>query len=145
MVARPVSILCVDDSALVGRALERWFHRFSDFRWLGWLPGPESVEETCTRLNPDVVLMDLDMPGEDAVAVVNRLAHRVPPVRVAMLSGHLRPKDIRRSLAAGAAGYLSKDQPAGEIAAEVMQVAEGKMVLSPDAEAALQNPSEEGA
>jgi DNA-binding NarL/FixJ family response regulator len=134
-----VSILCVDDNAQVGASLERWFRRLSDFQWVGFVPGVETVEEVVDRVKPDIVLMDLDMPGEDSVAVVARLTARTPPVRVAMLSAHLRPDDIRRSMRAGAAGYLSKDQSPDKIAAEVMRVAEGAVVLSPDAEAALRD------
>jgi DNA-binding NarL/FixJ family response regulator len=139
MSAHVVSILCVDDNVQVGASLERWFRRLSDFRWAGFVHGVETVEEVVDRVKPDIVLMDLDMPGEDSVNVVARLTARTPPVRVAMLSAHLRPDDIRRSMQAGAAGYISKDQSPDAIAAEVMRVAAGAVVLSPEAEAALRD------
>jgi DNA-binding NarL/FixJ family response regulator len=139
MSSRVVSILCVDDNLQVGQSLERWFRRLSDFRWLGWVSATAQVEEMVDRLKPDITLMDLDMPGEDPVAVVARLASRQPPMRVVMLSAHLKPHDIERSLKAGAVGYLSKHQGPDAIAAEVMRIADGAVVLSPAAESALRD------
>jgi DNA-binding NarL/FixJ family response regulator len=134
---KPISILCVDDNPLVGDSLARWFARITDFRFAGYVQDGRKVEQVVHQLHPDVVLMDLDMPGIDTVALVARLAASKPTIHVAMLSAHADPGDIRRCLDAGACGYLCKDENPVAVAVAVHEIAEGKRVLSPVAQAAL--------
>ena len=134
---KPLSVLCVDDNASVAPALERWFRRLSDFEWLGSLRSADELQATVDRLNPDVVLLDLDMPGADPVVALKQVRAEHKSVRIVMLSAHLRPEDIDRCLTAGAAGYLSKNATPADIAAAVKTIASGKRVLSPEAEESL--------
>jgi len=137
MASRVVSILYVDDNFEAGAALERWFRRLSDFRWLGWVSSTAEVEAAVAWRKPDVLIMDLSMPGEDPLAVVARLKRDYPALRIVMLSAFVNPRQVQRALDAGAIGYMTKTQNVAEIAAEVRLVAEGRSVFSPEAAAAL--------
>jgi DNA-binding NarL/FixJ family response regulator len=117
--------------------MARWFARSAGFRFLGYVDHAEHAEEIISRLCPNVVLLDLDMPGIDALAMVARLAASRPTIYIAIVSGHANPEVVRRCLDAGACGYLSKDEGPADIAAAAHQIALGKRVLSLQAKEAL--------
>jgi len=125
-----VGVLCVDDNSEVCKSLQRWFEQLSAFRWLGSWTSTAGVEEAVARLEPDVVLLDYDMPGSDPLGLITRLKQRFPSVRVAILTGHLRPDYIENAIGAGAVGYISKSDNPVVIAAAVQGIAEGKILLS---------------
>jgi DNA-binding NarL/FixJ family response regulator len=127
----------VDDNREVGTSLERWFTLSKDFRWAGWLPGPQGLDELLVEKGPDVALIDWDLPGVDTGALLTRVTAKYGDVAFAVLSAHLDPAMIRAALAAGACGYLSKGQAPVDLAVEVRMLAEGKRVLSPQVRAAL--------
>lgn len=77
------------------------------------------------------------MPGIDTVALIRHLEAAQPGVRIAMFSGHCRAEDIERTLSAGAAGYICKDEPTDVIIDMVVQTAAGGCALSPLAERAF--------
>jgi DNA-binding NarL/FixJ family response regulator len=117
--------------------MARWFARTTGFRFLGCVDQAEHAEEIILELRPNVVLLDIDMPGVDTLAMVARLAAAKPTIYIAMLSGQANPEVVRRCLDAGACGYLSKDEGPADIAAAAHQIARGKRVLSLQAQEAL--------
>lgn len=80
--------------------------------------------------SPDVVVLDLHMPGPSADEVIRRLTGGTPAYRVMVLSMSARQSDVRSALVAGAGGYLLKDAPGDEIAAGVRAVAAGESVFA---------------
>lgn len=133
----PIGLVVVDDNREVGTSLERWFKLSKDFRWAGWLPGPDGLDALIVEKSPDVALIDWDLPGVDTGALLSRITAKYSGVIFAVLSAHLEPTMIRAALRAGAYGYLSKGQAPVELAVEVRMLAEGKRVLSPQVLAAL--------
>jgi two-component system nitrate/nitrite response regulator NarL len=133
----PVRILSVDDNEMMGEALTRWARRREDITVVGALQSGEGVVEAAEREQPDVVLMDYDMPGTDTLGLIHDLTHAKPPLCVLMLSGHAHGPEIMRCLEEGASGYVSKDNDFEYIAAAITRAAGGEMVLCPDAAAAL--------
>lgn len=127
----PVRILFVDDNVLAAKALERWFAGAPGLQFAGWAGNASDAVDMVVTHSPGVVLLDLEMPGMDTLALIPRLAAACPTTRIVMLSGYLRPGDIGRALDAGAAGYIGKDEPTSVIASLVRRVAEGECVLSP--------------
>src|SRR5690349_15931208 len=83
------------------------------------------------RLRPDVVLMDLRMPGMDGVRAINSLRERGLPSRVLVLTTYDTDSDVRPAIEAGATGYLLKDAPREELLRAVRAAARGESVLSP--------------
>ena len=136
--ALPITLLIVDDNQELGAALGRWFMLSEDFRWAGWLPGPDGIDAAILRASPRLVLIDWELPGVDTQALLSRLAEAHPRVTFAVLSGHIEADAIRAVLKAGASGYLSKESSPAELPAEARLLAEGKIILSPDAQQAIQ-------
>src|SRR5690349_21687968 len=83
------------------------------------------------RLRPDVVLMDLRMPGMDGVRAINSLRERGLPSRVLVLTTYDTDSDVLPAIEAGATGYLLKDAPREELFRAVRAAARGEAVLSP--------------
>lgn len=134
-----LTVLTVDDNPLMGEALaaictnaQLGMHVHSHF-----LSG-EGVVEAVEALRPDVVVMDLDMPGTDTFALVREITQISPDTHVLMLSGHLKGDDILACLDAGASGYIHKDQTPAFIRDAVRRTALGEFVLCTDAARAAQ-------
>jgi DNA-binding NarL/FixJ family response regulator len=125
----PIRVLCVDDNDFIAEAMARVLTRDQGFEWLGWLPDAEGLHDAVGQRHPDVVLLDIDLPGADGLEVLERLLREFPDIRVIMLSGHVRREFIDRAVDAGAWGYLSKGERSDVIAAAVRQVAAGEFSL----------------
>lgn len=135
MHSTPLRVICVEDNELVAGALERKLARSEGFEWLGWVRDAESLQQIVLANRPDVVCMDLDIPGQDTFKMIRDLGKRCPTARVLMLSGHLRDDDIQRAIDAGAWGYLSKGEDSAVIVAGIRRVAAGEVVMGTIAKA----------
>jgi len=92
--------------------------------------GPEAVA-VAARFRPDVVLMDLRMPGGDGVTATTEILAATPAVRVVVLTTYETDADIVRAVEAGAVGYLLKDTPVAELGHAIRAAARGETVLAP--------------
>ena len=131
--APPIRVLFVDDNVLAAQALERWFGSVAGFAFAGWAGDADRAVSRAAAEQPDVILLDLEMPGVDTISLIRRLITVLPTTKVVMLSGHLRAGDIEGTLHAGASGYISKDEPTAVIRSLVARAAAGECVLSPAA------------
>ena len=80
--SRRLRVLCVDDNRMVASALERRLEREPDLQWVGVAPDGASAEARARDLRPDIILLDIDIPGVDTFALTRRLAdccHRFDP------------------------------------------------------------------
>jgi len=134
---QPISVLCVDDSQDVARALHRKLSLAGGFDWRGWLPDAATLLASVRAKCPRVVLLDIDMPGPDPFEVLAEISTQCPDTRVIVFSGHIRRELIDRALDAGAWAYISKND--GEIALvdAIRRVTAGEFVLSPEAQTVL--------
>jgi DNA-binding NarL/FixJ family response regulator len=132
MVDTQIRVLCVDDNPLVADAVATRLTLAGGFRWLGHLTGAEGLGDAVARERPDVILMDLDMPGEDPFEAIRVLSATQPDVRVLILSGHVRSELIDRAIEAGAWGYLSKSDGVDTLVSAIERVAAGEFVLGPE-------------
>lgn len=130
--ARPLRILCVDDSRLLAESLQRRLEHEPSFVWLGWVDRPEAAESAAMTLSPDIMLMDVDMPGVDTFALVEHLSLTYPDVRIVMFSGHAQPAFVERAFDCGAWGYLSKNDDTAALIDGIRRVGAGAVVLSND-------------
>lgn len=105
-------LFMVDDNTLAAEALEHYFPLTGLLRWLGWCPDPVAAIQVIVKLRPDVVLLDVEIPGADCFAALRTLTAQCPSARVVMFSGHAHPALIDRALQEGAAGAgLFPDNP----------------------------------
>lgn len=106
--------------------------------------GNEAVALT-QRLAPDVVMLDLNMPGASGIDALHELARCAPGVQSVILTVSVQDADVVAALAAGACGYLLKDMRADRLLSSVRQAAEGDMVLSAEVARALRSHVRAGA
>ncbi|MEX2217556.1 MAG: response regulator transcription factor [Phycisphaerales bacterium] len=129
-----VRVLCVDDHAVLVEGLKAQFSIDGRIAVVGRLGSAEKLLEEVARLRPDVVLLDIEMPGPDAFEMADRLRHMHAGVRVIFLSAHIRDGYISSAYRCGAWGYFAKSDDLTAICAGVMEVAqsrEGTFVLGP--------------
>ncbi|MEU5310179.1 response regulator transcription factor [Streptomyces sp. NPDC021562] len=132
MTADPsISLLIVDDHPVVRDGLRGMFESAPGFTVLGEASnGGEAVALT-TALDPDVVLMDLRMPGGGGVDAIRELTRRGARARVLVVTTYDTDTDTLPAIEAGATGYLLKDAPREELFTAVRAAAQGRTVLSP--------------
>ncbi|MBK1788502.1 response regulator [Prauserella cavernicola] len=126
-----ISLLIVDDHPIVRDGLRGIFTGEAGFEVLGEAGNGDEAVTLAERLRPDVVLMDLRMPGSNGVAAIAELARRGNPTRVLVLTTYDTDSDVVPAIEAGATGYLLKDSPREELFRAVRAAAKGESVLSP--------------
>lgn len=128
---RTITLIVVDDHPVVRDGLRGMFDSAPGFRVLGEAADGEEGVDLALRLDPDVVLMDLRMPGGGGVAAIAELARRGARSRVLVLTTYDTDTDTLPAIEAGATGYLLKDAPREELFTAVRAAAKGRTVLSP--------------
>jgi DNA-binding NarL/FixJ family response regulator len=129
-----IRVLCVDDHAVLVEGLKAQFAIDKRIGVVGRLESAERLLEEAARLKPDVVLLDIEMPGPDAFEMADRLRHMQPKIRVIFLSAHIRDAFISAAYKCGAWGYFAKGDELEDIASGVKEVARstaGTFVLGP--------------
>jgi two-component system response regulator DesR len=119
----------------MAEAMERRLAAEPRLEWVGWVSDSSEAPAHAQRKEPDVVMLDIDMPGQDSFEVLRDLVRVVPRTRVVMLSGHVRQDYIDRAIDGGAWGYLSKNESMDDLFAAILRIASGEFVLSPEVEA----------
>jgi DNA-binding NarL/FixJ family response regulator len=121
----PISVAIVEDDAPLRASLSGILQRAADCRCVGAYASAEDAVREIPALAPQVVLMDINLPGMDGVQCVRRLAEIIPRAQILMLTVHEDPDTIFESLSAGASGYLLKPVRAAELLAAVKDVYAG--------------------
>ncbi|MET9768545.1 response regulator transcription factor [Streptomyces sp. NPDC006415] len=129
--ARAISLVVVDDHPVVRDGLRGMFTAAPGFEVLGEAADGVDALAVVERLDPDVVLMDLRMPGGGGVAAIAELTRRGARSKVLVLTTYDTDSDTLPAIEAGATGYLLKDAPREELFAAVRAAADGRSVLSP--------------
>jgi DNA-binding NarL/FixJ family response regulator len=127
----PIGVLVVDDDALVRAGLSMILSGAEDLRIVGEAGDGSEVAAAVDRLAPDVVLMDIRMPGMDGLAATEELRRRPGAPEIIILTTFDADEYVLRALRAGASGFLLKDTPPADIVRAVRLVAAGEAMLSP--------------
>lgn len=127
----PIRLLIVDDHPVVRDGLRGIFSGEPTYEVLGEAADGAEAVAMAEKLRPDVILMDLHMPGMDGVKAIRELVKRGSPARILVLTTYDQDSYVLPAIEAGATGYLLKDAPREELMRAVRAVAEGKTVLSP--------------
>ncbi|MCM4085073.1 response regulator [Paractinoplanes hotanensis] len=132
-----IAVLLVDDHPVIRAGIRAMLHDVTDLHVVGEAETGDGAVAAARELTPDVVLMDLRMPGGDGVTATAAIRAELPGTRVVILTTYETDGDILRAVEAGAAGYLLKDTSPAELADAVRAAARGETVLSPSVTARL--------
>lgn len=130
-------VVVVDDHPMVAEGIEAILDSYDDIDVLATLSNGQSLIDQLETLSPDVVLMDLNMPGLNGLSATEIVLERRPETRVLILSMHDTPEYISTALGHGAKGYVLKDVPTEEIKNAIDAVMRGEQYLCTGAEGAL--------
>ncbi|QRO00472.1 response regulator transcription factor [Archangium violaceum] len=124
-------VLLADDHKLVRAGLRALLESLPDVTVLAESGDGQEVLELAGRLRPDVLLLDISLPGLNGIEVARRLARLCPATRVLILSMHTATEYVAQALRAGVAGYLVKDSAVDELKVALDSVHQGRTYLSP--------------
>jgi DNA-binding NarL/FixJ family response regulator len=134
-----IRVVVADDQAIIRDGLVTVLSLLPDMEVVGEAGDGEQAVALAVRERPDVVLMDLRMPGLDGVGATERITRDVPGTAVLVLTTFADDESILGALRAGARGYLTKDAGRAELAAAVRAVARGQSTFAPEVGALLVN------
>ncbi len=135
--ARPIKLLIVDDHPVVRDGLKAMLLAFDDLCLVGEAGDGNQALVACQQTDPDVILMDMVMPGMDGIAATRNILGRFPEMRIIILSSFVEDSAVQNALQAGAIGYLLKNVAINTLAAAIRSAFAGQPVLSPEATTAL--------
>jgi DNA-binding NarL/FixJ family response regulator len=131
-VAEQIRVLVVDDHPVVRQGLRTFLDLQDDITVVGEAADGDAGVAAAERLRPDVVLLDLRMPGADGVQALRGLRDRGNPARVLVVTSFTEPAAVLPAVRAGAAGYVYKDVDPPALAAAIRSVYAGHVLLHPD-------------
>lgn len=130
--AKMIQVAIVEDDDEIRANLSHRITHSASFRLLRSYPDAESALADLPKHKPDVVLMDINLPGMDGVECVRRLKAAMPEVHVIMLTVYEDGNRLFKSLIAGASGYLLKRSPPEKLLASIQEVYEGGAPMTPE-------------
>lgn len=133
----PIRVMIVDDHAVVRSGLSAFLMAYDDFELVGEASSGEQALRLCEQVKPDVVLMDLVMPGMDGAAATHAIREKCPSIQVIALTSFKEQDLVQGALQAGAIGYLLKNVSADELARAIRSAHAGLPTLAPEAAQAL--------
>jgi DNA-binding NarL/FixJ family response regulator len=134
---KKITVLLVDDHAVVREGYRRLLERDDSLVVVGEAAGAAEAIRRDGELKPDVIVLDIALPGISGIEVLRRITARRPEARVLMFSMYQDGIYASRAISAGAGGYLSKASAPDLLVEAVRSVAEGRRYVSPDVEQAI--------
>lgn len=132
-----IRVLLVDDHTVVRSGLAAFLMAFDDLELVGEANGGEQAVQKCLELQPDVVLMDLVMPGMNGAEATAIIREQNPEIQVIALTSYKEEELVQSVLKAGAIGYILKNVTANELADAIRAAKAGQPTLAPEAAQAL--------
>src|SRR4051812_21713394 len=123
-------IILVDDHTLIRTGLRDFLSGYPEHEVVGEASTARDAFPLIESARPDLILMDLELPGLDGVVATREILRRAPDVRVLILSGHAGTRDVVDAFAAGAAGYVLKTQQPTDLIDAMRTIARGDQYLS---------------
>ena len=133
----PIKVYLVDDQSMIRAAFKSLLNQREEFEVVGDNGDARKAVEEIPTLRPDVVLLDITMPGLSGLDAISQIRQAWPRARIVMLTHHEGQTFVEQALRAGAEGYLSKDSDAAELALAVEAVHRGDPYVSPKVSAGL--------
>ena len=134
---QPIRVIIVDDHAMLRKGLRFFLTNSEDLELVGEAESGKEAIRLCADLNPDVVLMDMVMPGMDGTEAIQIIRQENPAIQVLGLTSFQEDDLIERALQAGAIGYLLKNVSAQDLTEAIREAHAGRSTLAPEATSAL--------
>ena len=137
-----IRVLIAEDQGMVRGALATLLGLELDFEVVAQVPRGDEVLAAARATEPDVALLDIEMPGQTGLDAAEELARELPDCRVLILTTFGRPGYLRRAMEGGASGFVLKDAPADELASAIRRALRGERVVDPGLAAAALSQGE---
>ena len=137
MTDTPTRIVIVDDHPMVAEGIQSILESYDDVEVIATLSTGQQIIDNVETLQPDVILLDLNMPGIGGLSTTEIILERRPETRILILSMHDSPEYITSALSHGAQGYVLKDVPTEEIKRAIDAVVAGRRYLCTGAQGSL--------
>jgi DNA-binding NarL/FixJ family response regulator len=124
-----ITVLFVDDHPLIRKAWDFILAQDSRFKLIGECESGEIAIELSKQLNPDVVIMDIRLPGMNGIETTRLIKKNSPDVKVIGLSFDIRPENAQKMMQSGATGYLTKISSPDEIFRAIIEVKKGRTYI----------------
>jgi two-component system response regulator DesR len=124
-----IKVLLAEDMHMVRGALVALLDLEPDIEVVAEVVNGSDVVPAAHRTEPDVAILDIDLPGKDGLTAASELHDQLPGVRTLMLTGLSQPGTLRRALSAKVTGFLLKDAPSSQLAGAIRDVAAGRRVV----------------
>ena len=134
---RRIKVMIVDDHPIVRDGLKSMLLAFDDLQLVGEAGDGNEALAQCGQTQPDVILMDMVMPGMDGIAATRAILKQYPQMKIIMLTSFVEDNVVQNALEAGAIGYLLKNVPINTLAEAIRSAYAGQPALSPEATTAL--------
>ena len=132
-----IRVLIVDDHPMVAEGIQSILESYDEIEVVGTLGSGQAAVDHAAELTPDVILMDLNMPGLGGLSATELILERLPETRILILSMHDSPEYISSALSHGAMGYVLKDVPTDEIKDAIDAVMAGQQYLCTGAKGSI--------
>lgn len=129
----PIRVMIVDDHAVVRSGLAAFLMAYDDLQFVAEAAGGQEAVRLCRQVQPDVVLMDLMMPGMDGAAATRVIREECAQIQIVALTSFREQELVQGALQAGAISYLLKNVSADELANAIRAAHAGRPTLSPEA------------
>jgi two-component system response regulator DesR len=126
-----ISILLAEDTAILRDTLVAVLDLQEDMSVVAQVSHGDQILPAARRWQPEVAILDIDLPGQDGLTAAARLAADLPECRVLILTALAQPANLRSALAANVAGFLAKDTPAADLISAIRDIAGGGRVIDP--------------
>ena len=143
--AQTIRVLIVDDHEIIRTGITYSLSAYHDLELVGEANSGQEALRLCSETQPDVVLMDMLMPGMDGVQTTEAIRKEHPQVQVLALTSFYDRERVQQAMQAGAAGYLVKGVSASQLAEAIRVAHAGQTVLSPEATQVLIRPDDQRA
>lgn len=131
-----IRVLIAEDQAMVRGAMKALLAMEDDLEIVGEVDRADRVVPVAKETNPQVALLDIEMPGGDGITAAGELRKELPTCKVLIVTTFGRPGFLRRAMESGASGFMLKDAPAHELALAIRRTMRGERVVDPGLAAA---------
>ncbi len=129
---KSASVFIVDDHQIIRDSLHCLLRAHSEFRFVGGAFDAEAAQRAIEELKPELIVLDLEMPGAGGLMLARHLQEHHPEIKVVVLTGHAEPRYINEALRSGVHGFVLKMSSGKELLAALRAVLAGKIHLCPE-------------